>query len=167
MLEENILQLIKCYEQQIALYLEMLSIVKNLHLLCAEADFSEEESLDNLNLLLLKRQEKMDLVEANQEKVEGIKNNLRIQLGMGEMNIKTLFQYFPSPHTEKLVVKIEEIEAILGEIAGLDQESQKNLSDKLKLTEEKLGAIQKKKRVNEIYNPGRQQREGFFIDHNK
>ncbi len=63
--------------------------------------------------------------------------------------------------------KIGEIEAILKEIARLDQETQKNLSDKLNMIGQELGTIQKRKKINETYYPGKQQREGFFIDHNK
>jgi|LSQX01.3.fsa_nt_gb hypothetical protein len=167
MQEEKILQLAEHYEQQFALYLEMLSIVKDQHLLSAEADFGGEDDLGKLNLLLLKRREIMDQVEANQEKIQAIKKKLQSRLDLEELSIKSLSRYFPSPHLVKLLSKIRKIEDILKKIAGFDQETQKNLLDKLKLVGKELGAVQKRKRINEVYYPAERQREGYFIDHNK
>ncbi|NMB41466.1 MAG: flagellar protein FliT [Firmicutes bacterium] len=156
MREENVLKLTNRYEQQIALYKEMLSIVKKLHLLCTEADFTDdlagEKDLNRLNRLLHKRQEKMDLIEKNQEEAQAL---------------KALYRCFPSPRTSELLEKIAEIEALLKEIAGLDRETQKCLSAKLNFIGQKLEEVQKRKKLNKVYYFTKQQKEGFFIDRSK
>jgi hypothetical protein len=167
MIEEKAGQLIEYYAQQIVLYEEMLAIVKEQHLLCEEADFAKEEDLNKLNQLLFKRQKKMDLIEENQEKVQAIKKSLQDELDLEELNIKILCRYFPSPQTSRLMGKIEEIEALLKEIAELDQKTQKLLLVKLNLVQQETGKVQKSKKINRAYNPVKRQREGFFIDHNK
>jgi ABC-type Fe3+/spermidine/putrescine transport system ATPase subunit len=130
-------------------------------------DLTREEDLNQLNQLLFKRQKKMDLVEANQEKAQAIKKNLQVQLDRKELNIKALSRHFPSPQTYRLLEKIKEIEALLKEIAELDQKTQKLFLVKLNLARQELGKVKKRKKINKLYNPDDLQREGFFIDYNK
>jgi len=167
MLEEEMEKLLQQFQKQLLLYRGMHAAVEVLEGLCRKADFAREEELEELNRLLLKRREQMDLIEESQEEAGKIKRRLAEKLGLPEINSADLSRLFPSPQASRLLEALEQIGLLLDEIARLDSRAQASLKAKLNLVGGEIEKLQRGKKLHKAYKPAGKQKEGFFVDRNK
>lgn len=160
----KVLRLIHQYERQVTVYREMLDIAREQQQLCVGADFAEEDNLEKLNQLLLKRQKMMNLIEEDQSEVQVIKESLRLALGVEKVSREVLAGYISSNNICKLLEAEGEIISLLQQISALDSRTQELFESGLDKLKQGIEKIQMSKKANRAYNPARQQREGFFID---
>lgn len=157
-------QLTKEYKYQLNLYQAMMEVARKQVKLCTEADFSEEENIENLNHLLLKRQEQMLKIEKSQSSANTVKEILQRELGINEVNGQTLASLCPYPETENLQKVLKCLNSLLADITHLDTRSQQALQNKLGLVKNELQKIQRSKQAKKAYKPVKKQLEGFFFD---
>ncbi|MCR3920903.1 MAG: hypothetical protein NUK65_00055 [Firmicutes bacterium] len=132
--------------------------------LCTEADFSNEENCNNLNILLSKRQNQMQQIEESQQKANVIKEALKQEVGLQDITGEPHSKQGSLPETEQLQKVIKDLTIRLSDIAVLDTKGQHALQDKLGPIKGELKKIQQGKQGQKAYLPTINQAEGFFFD---
>ena len=164
MSREKILNLNNCLKEQSNIYEKILELAISQEELCREADFSHDHNMDKLNQILAERQELVEQIEEKKNIIQNLKESLKEELDLAEVNVSALTEKFPYSETTQLSIILDKIENLLKNIAELDDKSREMFNSKLSQVKEQLTNINKGKQAGQAYRPVIVQREGYFID---
>jgi predicted DNA-binding protein YlxM (UPF0122 family) len=171
MRDEMIEQLLQHYAEELTSYQEIHSMATIQQELCAQEELTGADAIKKFADILTRREEKIAIVAEKIRQRKIIETSLAQQLGLTQQDSAALAAslnvHAPCAAARQISVLLPRIAALLQQISALDRQSGQSLVAAWEQLKEKIAQLQGWKRAKEAYYPPVQQKEGYFIEHNR